>query len=475
MTDSVLLKESISDIAPRIKAGEVSPVELVDAALAQAERLQPTLKSFITLLPEEARTRAKEREKAIAKGGYLGPLDGIPVGIKDNIATACIRTTIGSKVFAEHVPDEDAFVVQRCTEAGAIVLGKENMHEWAAGGTSANAFYGAVLNPWNLEHVPGGSSGGGAANVAACVTFASLGTDLAGSVRGPASFCGLVGIKQTYGRVSQRGVLGTHFNGDHVGPLTRTVLDNALVLQVIAGEDPLDPTTVSVPVPNFTADLTMGLAGLKVGVPRNYYFDVVDEEVEASVRRAIATLEELGAQVREVQLDILEHADLLRVASAADAYQVHEPYLKNNKEEYSPVLFYRFLGAGFISAQDYVKSLKLQRLVQEEFAHVLQEVDLLVTPTNPTPASPCGSDTATIRGQEYRIAPPGTNIEIRNTFVSNATGLPSLSIPCGFTNAGLPIGLQLIGRPFEEALLYRMAAAYEQVSPANGKLPAIVD
>ena len=475
MTASALLKASISEIAPRIKAGEVSPVELVDAALAQAERLQPTLKSFITLLPEEARAKAKQREQAIAKGEYLGPLDGIPIGIKDNIATAGIRTTIGSKQFAEHVPEEDAFVVRRCAEAGAIVLGKENLHEWAAGGTSANPHYGAVLNPWNLDHVPGGSSGGGAANVAACVTFASLGTDMAGSVRGPASFCGLVGIKPTYGRVSLRGLLGSHLNGDHIGPLTRTTLDNALVLQAIAGEDPLDPTTVPVPVPDFAADVTKGLSGLKVGVPLDYYFDLVDEEVEAAVRGAIAALGELGAEVRDVRLELLEHAELLRVASAADSYQVHETHLKGNREEYSPVLFYRFLSAGFVSAEDYIKSLKLQRLVQEEYAQVLREVDLLVTPTNPTAAPVSGSQTTTIRGREYRVVPPGTNIGVRNTFVSNATGLPTLSIPCGFTNAGLAIGLQLIGRPFEETLLYRVAASYEQVSPAKGRLPAIVD
>ncbi len=459
MTDGELLTTSLAEMALKVKAREVSPVELTDAALAHAEQLQPTLKSFITLLPEQARAQAKAREQAIARGEYLGPLDGIPIGIKDNIATAGIRTTIGSTVFDEHVPEEDAFVVQRCKEAGAVILGKENMHEWAAGGTSTNPFYGTVRNPWNLDHVPGGSSGGAGANVASCVTFASLGTDHAGSVRGPASYCGLVGIKPTYGRVSQRGLLGTSFDGDHIGPLTRTALDNALVLHVIAGHDPLDPTTVPVPVPDFAADAGKGLSGLKVGVPANYYFDGVDPEVESAVRRAIASLEELGAEVREVRLETLQHADLLRVASSAEGYVVHEPYMTDHRDEFTPELLHRYLAAGFIRAADYIKALKLQRLVQEDFARTLREVDFLATPTNPTAAPRIGAQMATVG--------------IRNTSISNATGLPTMSVPCGFTSAGLPIGLQLIGRPFEETLLYRVASLYGQVSPSSGRLPPI--
>jgi aspartyl-tRNA(Asn)/glutamyl-tRNA(Gln) amidotransferase subunit A len=470
-----MLQASIAEMAVRIKAREVSPVELTDAALAHAEQLQPSLQSFITLLPDQARAQANERERAIAKGEYRGPLDGIPIGIKDNIATAGIRTTVGSKVLAEHVPDEDAFVVRRAKEAGAIILGKENMHEWAAGGTSTNPFYGAVHNPWNLDHVPGGSSGGGAANVAACVTFASLGTDHAGSVRGPASYCGLVGIKPTYGRVSQRGLLGTSFDGDHIGPLTRTVLDNALVLQVMAGHDPLDPTSVPVPVPDFAADLGEGLTGLKVGVPRDYFFDVIDPEVESAIRAAIGALEELGAEVRDVRLETLEHADLLRIAASAEGYSVHEPYLADHHDDYTPALLHRYWGAAFIPATDYIKSLKLQRLVQEDFARTLQEVDVLVTPTNPTRAPLIGSHTFPIGGVEHGGAAVGVNMGIRNTHITNVTGHPSISVPCGFSNGGLPIGLQLIGRPFEEALLYRVASLYERVSPSAGKLPPIVE
>jgi len=473
MTDQALLKMSIAEISPKIKAREISPVELTDAALAQAERLQPALVSFITMLPERARAQAKKREEAIARGEYRGPLDGIPIGIKDNLATAGIRTTVGSKVLTSNVPDEDAFVVQRVQEAGAIILGKENMHEWAAGGTSANPHYGAVRNPWNTDHVPGGSSGGSAANVATGVTFASLGTDLAGSVRGPASYCGLVGMKQTYGRVSQRGLLGTHHNGDHIGPLTRTTLDNALVLQIMAGHDPLDPTTMPVPVPDFTAEIGKGLSGIKIGVPTNYYFDLVDPEVESAVRQAISVLSELGAEVREVRLDTLDHADLLRVSAAAEGYLVHEQYLEDQRDDYSPDLVARYLSGSFVMAKDYIKSLKLQRLVQEDFARTFQQVDLIVTPTNATTAPVSGSPTVTINGEAFKLIQPGTNIGVRNTHISNSTGLPTVSIPCGITPAGLPVGLQLIGRPFEEPLMYRAASAYEEVSPSKGKIPAI--
>ncbi|MCI0830298.1 MAG: Asp-tRNA(Asn)/Glu-tRNA(Gln) amidotransferase GatCAB subunit A, partial [Chloroflexi bacterium] len=284
------LRMTISELAPKIKNKEVSPVELTEAALAEADRLQPTLNSFITILHDRAMDQAREAESAIFQGDYRGPLHGIPIGLKDNLATAGITTTVGSKVLANNVPEEDAEVVRLCRKAGAIVIGKENLEEFAAGATSNNPHYGAVHNPWGLDHIPGGSSGGGGANVAAGVTFMSLGTDLGGSVRLPGTFCGVVGLKQSFGRVSQRGLLVTSFNGDHIGPMTRSVADSALVLQVIAGDDPLDPSTVPVPVPDYSAYLGKGLKGLKMGVPSNHYFDMLDGEVEAAVRGSIAAL-----------------------------------------------------------------------------------------------------------------------------------------------------------------------------------------
>ena len=475
MTSSTdLLRLTIEELAPMVQRREVSPVEITQAALAQAERLQPILNSFITILGDRAMAQAKEQEAALARGEYRGPLQGIPIGIKDNIATGGIRTTLGSKVLAGHVPDEDAHVVRLCKEAGAIILGKENLEEFAAGATSNNPHYGAVHNPWALDHIPGGSSGGGGANVAAQVTFASLGTDLGGSVRLPGTFCGVVGLKQTFGRVSQRGLLVTSFNGDHIGPMTRSVADSALVLQAIAAYDPLDPSTVPVPVPDYTAGLGQGLAGMRMGVPTNHYFDLLDPEVEASVQQALAALEELGAETREVSLPSMEYFGALRFAAMADSVVTHEPFIKAHREDYGPDVLYRTLAGQFVLGRDYSKAMKVQRIIKEEHARVLQEVDFLVTPTAPFAAPPILDEFVTVAGVQHKVRGPGSGIISRNTSPMNATGLPAITVPCGFTQAGLPIGLQFVGSPFQEALLFQVAHGYERVSPALGRRPPVV-
>ena len=473
MADFDLVNMTISELAPKIQAKEISPVELTDAALAQLDRLQPVLNSFITILHDQARAQAKEQEAAVMRGDYLGPLHGIPIGIKDNIETGGIRTTVGSKALSDNVPHEDAQVVIRMKQAGAIILGKENMEEFAAGSTSNNLHYGAVHNPWNLDHIPGGSSGGGGANVSAGVTFASLGTDLGGSVRGPANFCGVVGLKQTYGRVSQRGLMVTSFNGDHIGPMTRSVRDSALVLQAIAGYDPLDPSTVPVPVPDYTESLEKGLQGLKVGIPTDHYFDLVDSEVEAAIRKAIDTLVELGAEVKEVSLPSMKYAGALRILGMADGFVAHEPHIESSREDYGPTVLYRALAGQFVLGRDYSKAMKVQRIIKEDYARVLQDVDFLATPSSPIAAWRIDADTVSLDGSEYPVRGPGAGMTARCTSPSNATGLPAMSVPCGFTQAGLPIGLQLIGRPFEEALLFRAAHGYEAVSPSRGLHPAV--
>ena len=473
MADFDLVNMTISELAPKIQAKEISPVELTDAALAQLDRLQPVLNSFITILHDQARAQAKEQEAAVMRRDYLGPLHGIPIGIKDNIETGGIRTTVGSKALSDNVPHEDAQVVIRMKQAGAIILGKENMEEFAAGSTSNNLHYGAVHNPWNLDHIPGGSSGGGGANVSAGVTFASLGTDLGGSVRGPANFCGVVGLKQTYGRVSQRGLMVTSFNGDHIGPMTRSVRDSALVLQAIAGYDPLDPSTVPVPVPDYTESLEKGLQGLKVGIPTDHYFDLVDSEVEAAVRKAIDTLVELGAEVKEVSLPSMKYAGALRILGMADGFVAHEPHIESSREDYGPTVLYRALAGQFVLGRDYSKAMQVQRIIKEDYARVLQDVDFLATPSSPIAAWRIDADTVSLDGSEYPVRGPGAGMTARCTSPSNATGLPAMSVPCGFTQAGLPIGLQLIGRPFEEALLFRAAHGYEAVSPSRGLHPAV--
>jgi aspartyl-tRNA(Asn)/glutamyl-tRNA(Gln) amidotransferase subunit A len=475
MPDAALVRLTISELAPKIKSKEISPVELTDAALAQADRLQPALNSFITLLHDQARQQAKEQEAALLRGDYHGPLHGIPIGIKDNIAIAGIRATVGSKVLSDHVPEADAYVVSQCKAAGAIIIGKENLEEFAAGSTSNNLHYGAVHNPWNLDHIPGGSSGGGGANVAACVTFASLGTDLGGSVRGPANFCGVVGMKQTFGRVSQRGLMVTSFNGDHIGPITRSVRDSALMLQAIAGYDPLEPSTVPVPVPDFSARIGQDLRGLKMGIPTDYYFDIMDPAVETTVRQAISALEGLGVEAREVALPSMQYAGALRLAAMADSVVTHEPYLAAHRQDYGPTVLYRTLAGQFVLGRDYSKSLKVQRLIKEEYARVLQDVDFLVTPSSPVAAWRIDAESIVLDGQSYPVRGPGSGMTARCTSPSNATGLPAMSIPCGFTSAGLPIGLQLIGRPFEEALLFQVAHDYEAISPSRDRRPALVD
>ena len=471
MPDSDLLQLTISEIAPLLQSRAVSPVELTEAALAEAERRQPTLNSFITIMRDEALAQAEQAEAELAQGQYRGPLHGIPIGIKDNIATAGIKTTLGTKVLKDHVPEADAEVVRRCKAAGAIILGKENLEEFAAGATSNNPHYGAVHNPWGLDHIPGGSSGGGGANVAAGVTFASLGTDLGGSVRLPGAFCGVVGLKQTFGRVSQRGLLVTSFNGDHIGPMTRSVTDSALVLQAIAGYDPLDPSTVPVPVDDYVLAAERGIQGLTVGIPSNHFFDLLDPEVETAVRAAIAALEELGVASREVSLPSMEYVGALRFSAMSDSVVTHEPYIASNREDYGPDTLYRTLAGQFVLGRDYSKAMKVQRIIKEEHARVLQGVDFLVTPTTPMPAPRIDAETIEVEGRRQKVRGPGSGHLSRNTSPMNATGFPAITVPCGFSELGLPIGLQFIGRPWEEGNLFRIANAYESVSPSRGVWP----
>ena len=474
MASSDLLSSTISELAPRIRSGEISPVELTEAALAHAETIHQALNTFITLLPEQAMNQASEEEAAIARGEYKGPLQGIPIGLKDNLATAGIRTTLGTKVLADYVPDEDAEVAVRCRAAGAVILGKENMEEFAAGATSNNPHFGAVRNPWGTEHVPGGSSGGGGANVAAEVTFASLGTDLGGSVRLPGAFCGVVGLKQTFGRVSQRGLLVTSYNGDHIGPMTRSVADSAIVLQVIAGHDPLDPSSVPVPVPDYTAGLGKGVRGLRMGVPSNHYFEELDPEVEEATRRAVAALEELSAISVPIDLPMMKYIGAVRMAAMSDAIVTHEQFLRANREDYGPDVLYRTLGGQFVLGHHYSKAMKAQRLIQEDYARVLQGVDFIVTPTTPFCAPRIDAEYVEHLGESHRVRGPGSGLVSRNTSPLNATGHPAISVPCGLNSSGLPIGLQFIAAGFREDLLFQVAETYEGVSPSQGRRPPVL-
>ena len=456
---------TITELAPRIRAGQLSPVDLVDAAIAQAERLAH-LNTFITPMFESARSEAWARQESIARGGYRGPLDGIPIGIKDNLRIAGVKATAGTKALDNNVALEDAEAVVRLRAAGAIVLGKENLHELAAGGRSNNPHYGVVRNPWDADRIPGGSSGGSGANVAACITHASLGTDIGGSVRFPAHCCGVVGMKQTFGRASQRGLMLTSFDGDHISPRTRTVSDSALVLQAYAGYDPLDPTTVPVPVPDFSADLGHDLHGVKVGVPANFFFDVVSEDVEACVRAAIIALEGLGAELVEVRFPYTEYARALWVLMASEASVTMETLLREHGEDVSEDLATGMLATQFILGRDYIKARKLQRLIKEGFAEVLRDVDVIAAPVAPLVAVSSDADVVVIKGVEYSLRLTRDEVMGHQTHLGNRTGLPAISVPCGFGEGGMPVGLQLIGRPFDEPMLYRIASTYEEISPS---------
>jgi aspartyl-tRNA(Asn)/glutamyl-tRNA(Gln) amidotransferase subunit A len=473
VTDDSLATLSISELAPMVKEREVSPVEIVDTSIARIERLQPQLKGFILEMFDDARDRAKLREKAIMRGEYLGPLDGIPVGIKDNLAVGGVPATVGALANADFIPEEDAAAVHKLRAAGAIIIGKENMHEFAAGGRSNNPYYGAVKNPWALDRIPGGSSGGGGANVAACLTFASLGTDVAGSVRFPAHCCGVVGMKATFGRVSQRGSLLTWGHGDHVGPLTRTVADSALLLQACAGHDPRDASSRKLPVPDFSARLGKDLKGVKLGIPGNFFFDVVSEDVEEKVRKAIDVMAENGAELVEVDLPWLEYSRSVWLMMAVESAVTHEKLLREKRSQISEELVLGMLAGQFIPARDYIKARKLQRLIKEGFAAALAQVDALVSPTSPAVAPHIDARSLTINGTEYDLELTRDEVLGRDTYLANVTGIPAISLPCGFGEAGMPVGLQLMGKPFEEDRLYQIAYACEQALPTSNTLPPL--
>jgi aspartyl-tRNA(Asn)/glutamyl-tRNA(Gln) amidotransferase subunit A len=349
------------------------------------------------------------------------------------------------------------------------------MHEFAMGATSNNPHFGAVRNPWSLDAVPGGSSGGSASNVAAGATFASLGTDAGGSVRIPASLCGVVGIKPTYGRVSQLGLLSSAFNNDHVGPLTRSVRDNAILLQAIAGFDPLDATSAPLPVANYLYRINGSVKGLVAGIPVNYYFEGLDPDVDRAVKESIRALRDMGIETKEVSLPNLEYAGALRIISSVENVMMMDDVIRKHSKDIGPDVLFRMLPAQFVMAVDYARCLRVQRLIIDDFTKALADVDFIVTPTTPIPAFPIKADVIDVGETKISVKGPGRSSAIlaRNCFVGNHIGFPALTVPCGISGKGLPIGVQLIGRLFDEALLYRVAYHYEEVSAMKGKHPDV--
>jgi aspartyl-tRNA(Asn)/glutamyl-tRNA(Gln) amidotransferase subunit A len=459
-----LMQQSIKELAPLIRNKEISPVELVEACLQRIEETEPSINAFITVLADKAMEDAVTAEQEIMKGNYKGVLHGIPYSAKDLFTTNGIKTTAGSKILADYVPDYDSTAVKRLSEAGAILVGKNNMHEFAFGGTNENEHYGPTRNPWNLDLIPGGSSGGSGATVAASSSIFSLGTDTGGSIRMPAALCGVVGIKASYGRVSRHGVLPLSSSLDHAGPMTKSAWDAAAVLSVIAGYDPLDAACSANEVPNYLAALEdVGrppLKGKTLGICKEYYFENLDPEIEKAVLEAVNLLTELGAKVVEVSVPSLpEVVRLQGLITTAEAYAYHSAYLKDRYEEYGTNIRARLEMGQYIPAWAYVEAQRLRQQYKKEWAGVYEKIDLLVAPTTAIPAFPIGKETITFGGKEVN---PRDLAILGRTSPGNFNGYPSISVPCGFTAGGLPIGLQIQGAAFDETLVFQAAYAYEQ-------------
>ena len=467
MTD--LTNLTIAELAPQLRERQLSPVELTEAYLQRIERLDGQLNSYIRVMADEARAAAREAESEIGRGAWRGPLHGVPLGIKDLFDVAGVPNTLGSKIMRDNVPATDCTVVQRLRDAGAVILGKQNLHEFAFGITSENPHYGVVRNPWDLDRVPGGSSGGTAAAVAAGLCVAGMGSDTGASIRAPASWCGISGLKPTYARVSRAGVLPLAWSLDHPGPLARTVADCATLLQAIAGPDPRDITASQEPVPDYSAELHKGVAGLRIGVPREHFFDQVEPAVERLVRHAIQQLVDLGAHLEEVSLPHAKHAQPAgNVIMSSEAAAWHHDWLRERPGDYGADVLLRIRGGLLVRATEYLHSQQVRTLLQQDFAAAFELVDVVLGPTMPLVAPRIGHTLEP--GGTFNLPPRG--IANRLTVPCNLTGMPALSVPCGFVD-GLPVGLQIMGPAFGESAVLRVGAAYESATDWHRQRPPL--
>jgi aspartyl-tRNA(Asn)/glutamyl-tRNA(Gln) amidotransferase subunit A len=461
---------TIGEIAPLIRKKQISPLELTRCYLERIKTLNPVLNAYLAMTEEGALAAAKRAEREITKGNYRGPLHGIPFSIKDNIAVKGATTTAGSKILSDWVPDFDATVVERLKEAGAVILGKTNMHEWAKGSNSINPFYGTSLNPWDTTRVPGGSSGGSAVAVAAGLCLASLGTDSAGSVRNPASLCGTVGLKPTLGRVSSfGGVAGTGgYTVNHFGVFTRTVKDCALVLGHIAGHDPKDPLSSDEPVPNYTKPIGKPVKGMKIGIIKGYFEQSLVGEVRRAFEEALRMLKALGMKTQEVTIPHMDLVPALQAASTRpEANSDHDHYLRTRPRDYSPGLLYSLIAGLLIPAPVYVTAQRVRRLLCQEFDTAFEKVQVIVAPTLFSTAptiEECNRGYIEADGQRINLQDRAGNFLTRYTIPFNVTGLPTISICCGFSSSGLPIGMQISAPPFQEGTVFQVADAYEKVA-----------
>ena len=448
---------NIREASDALRSRRVSSVELTQAAIGRIERYNPSLNAFITVTADAALARARRADDELAAGRQIGLLHGLPVAVKDLFYTRGVRTTGGSHLHRQFVPEVNAAVIDRLEAAGAVLVGKLNMHELAYGITSDNPHFGPVRNPWNPGHSPGGSSGGSGAAVAAQMVYAAMGSDTGGSIRIPAAFCGTVGLKPTYGRVSRFGSFPLGYSLDHMGPLTRSVRDAAVVLNAIAGYDGRDPTSARHPVVDYVPDEGCSIRGVRIGFPEYFYFDRLEDDVESAVRGAIARAAALGAEVKPVPVpDIAALNAVGRVILLAEASAVMEPNFGERDRMGADVRALLDQGR-LIPATDYINAQRIRRRMFEEFATVWQEVDCLLMPTTPNTAPEIGQKTVWMKGSEEDVRLATTRL-VRGI---NVLGWPALSMPCGLSASGLPIGLQILAPPFEEALILKTAAALE--------------
>jgi len=458
---------SIAEAANKLQARELSPVELTQAHLERIQALDGQLNAYITVLSDRALEQARTAEQAFASGKAAGPLQGVPIAVKDLVYTKGIRTTAGSKILADFVPDYDATVIERLEGAGAVLLGKLNMTEFAMGGTYTNVHYGSVRNPWDLGRFPGSSSSGSGAAVAGGLAMAALGTDTGGSVRHPAGNCGIVGFKPTYGRVSRYGIVPLSWSMDHVGPMTRTVEDCALMLQAMAGHDPRDPTSSKATVPDYTARLGNGVRGLRIGVLRAYFFDNLREDVSQAIETALVALTELGANTQDVALQRSAKAASILYPNIAhpEATAFHLPWMRTRIDDYGPNCRTRLERGLVVPATHYIEAQRERRLLRQEYLATLERVDILVAPTT--------ARTAPRFDEEEAETAPGRPVPQWYNSPMDLTGLPALALPIGFDQDGLPISCQIVGRPFDEATVLRVAHAYEQATPWHKRHPEL--
>jgi aspartyl-tRNA(Asn)/glutamyl-tRNA(Gln) amidotransferase subunit A len=456
---------SIAEAGKRLRAGTLTSTALTQHALDRIAALDPLLNAFILVTKERALADADRADRELKAGTDKGPMHGIPHALKDIYETAGIRTTCHSKLMVDHVPQQDGTAVAKLAAGGAVLLGKLSTHEFAIGGPSFDLPFPPARNPWNRDHFPGGSSSGSGVAVVAGMVRVAMGSDTGGSIRGPAAYCGIVGLKPTYGRVSRRGVFPLSYTLDHCGPLSWSVEDTALTMQVVAGHDPLDPASADVPVPDFSADLGRGISGLKLAYPRSFFatVDGISPEVIAGIDRAAQDLARLGATVEEIKLPDYELFNACgRLILTAEAYAVHEENLIKRGGDYGRLAYQRMMPGAIVSAADLIQALRMRRELYEVLARVLEDHDAIVTVNALAPAIRLDAFPV-----DATLRTPG------HTIPFNVTGHPALAVPTGFAKSGLPIGLQIIGRPFDEPTVLRIGAAYESVAQWTTKRPQL--